>query len=497
MLANFCGLIVTGASGILVLPLYLRYLGAEAYGLVGFFVVLQQWFVLLDMGLGPTLSREVARYQSASLNASALGRIVRSMEWAFFGLALIPVVTITLSADWLAASWLKMEGLPRDHVSLSLLWISLIIGLRLFSGLYRGVLVGLERQVRLNAVQVGITVVRTFGALVLFEWFSKDVRVFFVFQFLLSVLEVVLLRAAFSRAEFMLGAGWRADFSVLVPLFRLAGGLAYITVLWTLISQADKLLLSNFLSLQSFGYFSSAVLLAGAVSMLAIPATQALQPRLAALAAQGKHEELVRLYRLSAQCLSALVIAAATVLVFMGREVLLYWTGDEALALQMAGVLGLYAAGNAVVALLALAFQLQFALGKTRLHVWGNTIFALFWLPAIPWCASQFGAIGVGCAWLVGNVLFYCLWSPGALQRVFPLLRANQVRGDFMATALACVAGAWLLSLLPAPENRWLGFVWVFAAFCMTSCFGVCAGGLSRQLMLSCGRRLMGSGTFD
>ena len=33
-----------------------RFLGVEAYGLVGFFVMLQGWFLLLDMGLSPTMS---------------------------------------------------------------------------------------------------------------------------------------------------------------------------------------------------------------------------------------------------------------------------------------------------------------------------------------------------------------------------------------------------------------------------------------------------------
>ena len=31
-------------------PLYIKYMGAEAYGLVGFFTMLQAWFGLLDMG---------------------------------------------------------------------------------------------------------------------------------------------------------------------------------------------------------------------------------------------------------------------------------------------------------------------------------------------------------------------------------------------------------------------------------------------------------------
>ncbi len=43
-------------ASIVVLPLYIRYMGAEAYGLVGFFTLLQVWFSLLDMWLKPMLA---------------------------------------------------------------------------------------------------------------------------------------------------------------------------------------------------------------------------------------------------------------------------------------------------------------------------------------------------------------------------------------------------------------------------------------------------------
>jgi hypothetical protein len=47
---------------IVMVPLYVRYMGTEAYGLVGFFAMLQAWFQLLDIGLTPTLAPEGPAY---------------------------------------------------------------------------------------------------------------------------------------------------------------------------------------------------------------------------------------------------------------------------------------------------------------------------------------------------------------------------------------------------------------------------------------------------
>ena len=39
--------------GLVFVPVYIKYLGIESYGLIGFFASLQAWFALLDMGMTP------------------------------------------------------------------------------------------------------------------------------------------------------------------------------------------------------------------------------------------------------------------------------------------------------------------------------------------------------------------------------------------------------------------------------------------------------------
>lgn len=41
ILANYASQLYVTAAGILMVPVYIRYMGAEAYGLVGFFAMLQ------------------------------------------------------------------------------------------------------------------------------------------------------------------------------------------------------------------------------------------------------------------------------------------------------------------------------------------------------------------------------------------------------------------------------------------------------------------------
>lgn len=87
ILANYVSQIYIMVIGIVMVPLYVRYMGVEAYGLVGFFALLQAWFQLLDIGLTPTMARETARFQGGATDALSLRRLLRTLEGIFIGVA--------------------------------------------------------------------------------------------------------------------------------------------------------------------------------------------------------------------------------------------------------------------------------------------------------------------------------------------------------------------------------------------------------------------------
>ena len=63
VIANYLGQGWAAVMGLAFVPIYVSYLGMEAYGLVGLFALLQGWLALLDMGMTPTLGREMARFR--------------------------------------------------------------------------------------------------------------------------------------------------------------------------------------------------------------------------------------------------------------------------------------------------------------------------------------------------------------------------------------------------------------------------------------------------
>ena len=66
--------------GFVFAPLYIKYLGVEAYGLIGVFTLLQAWLSLLDMGMTPALGREMARFMAGAHSRESIRDLLRSIE---------------------------------------------------------------------------------------------------------------------------------------------------------------------------------------------------------------------------------------------------------------------------------------------------------------------------------------------------------------------------------------------------------------------------------
>src|ERR1700709_2442811 len=91
------GSLWSAALGFAVVPFYLKYLGIEAYGLIGFFATAQAIFQLLDLGMAPTINREIAkRNVNGVIDAAPLLHTLSVVYWAMA--ATIAVIAIGVSS---------------------------------------------------------------------------------------------------------------------------------------------------------------------------------------------------------------------------------------------------------------------------------------------------------------------------------------------------------------------------------------------------------------
>ncbi len=464
VVANYAGQGWSALMGLAFVPLYIKYLGIEAYGLIGVFATLQACLTLLDAGLAPALSREMARFRGGAHTPQSIRDLLRSVETVYGLLAVAIAILVTVLSPWLAERWLRAENLPVHTVARAISVMGLLIALRWWEGLYKGALQGLQQMVWLGVTGGALATLRWAGAGAILAWVSPSIMAFFLWQGVVSLLSA---GAYFLRVYASLPAGERPSrFGVenFRGIWRFSGGLVAIMVLGTLLTQVDKVLLSRFLSLQMFGYYTLAATVANALFQLIYPLTNAMYPRFTELATLGRADLLSQSYHKACQLMSVLVIPPALTLAFFAKQVLFLWTGNGALAADAAPFVVPLVLGTMCHGLISLPQALQLAHGWTGLVVRVYLASVAIIVPAIVWIAPRYGAMGTAYAWFAINAAWVAVLIPGMHRRLLPREKRRWYVNDVgvpLATTAAAGAVAWRMA--PVDLSGWGQATWILA----------------------------------
>jgi O-antigen/teichoic acid export membrane protein len=467
VIANYVGQGWTALMGLIFVPQYIRYLGMESYGLIGVFALLQSWLSLLNLGLTPTLTREMARFTAGAHTPQSIRDLFHSLSLVVWALALLIAGGLWLAADWLAASWLHADRLPLATVAQAISVMGIVIALKFMEGLYQGAIIGLQRQVWLNAASAMLATLRGVGAIAVLRFVAPTLGAFFIWQGIVSLVTVASYLVALRRWLPAAPAPVRYSSAALSGVKGFAGGMLLTSLLSILLLSTDKLLLTRMLSLEAFGQYSLAASVAAVIYQLVTPVNQAFYPRLTELVSQGDGASLAKIYHSAAQVVSVMVAPAALTLVLYGEEILLIWTGNPALSRAVAPLLSLLVVGNSLHCMMYVPYSLQLAHGWTSFANYLNSVAVVILVPAILWAVPIYGARASAWTW-VSLTSGYVLFSAHFMHR--RLLVDQKWRWylhDLLLPALAALAVIALSRTLYPPgmakpmEGGWLCATWL------------------------------------
>ncbi|MGD8619350.1 MAG: oligosaccharide flippase family protein [Gammaproteobacteria bacterium] len=402
IIANYLGSGWAALMGLVFIPFYIRLMGAEAYGIVGVFISLQAMFAVLDLGLSQTLNREMARLSVDRNNAPVMADTARTLELVYWGVALAIAAVILLSSNFIAMDWLNPEQLSGEILIEALYVIAVVIGLRWPVALYMGGLNGLQHQVSVNALQAFFATLQGAGAVSVLLLVEPTLRAYLYWQALVALLQVIAFRRAFWR-HFQSGESGSFQKDALKRIWRFAAGIGGISILATILTQLDKIILSKLLPLSQFGYYVFAATVAGILYRLIGPVFTAYYPRLTELVSIDALAETKRTYHQGSQLMAAVLLPLAFTLVFFSREILELWAGDPEIVTNSYILVSVLVIGNTFNGLMHMPYALQLAHGWTRLAFYSNLVAVIVLAPAIFYATSVWGAVGAAGVWVVLN----------------------------------------------------------------------------------------------
>ncbi len=420
IIANLTGNVWTAVLSIATIPIYIYFMGIESYGLIGFSITLMAIFAILDLGITETISREMARLTAVPEKAQEMRNLVRTLEILNWIIAIFIGILMFCLAKPIALYWIQPDKLDHRTIYYAVLLMGLSMMFRWPSSFYSGALIGLQKQVLLNVILASMTTLRCVGAILILWMVSPTIKAFLMWQSIIYAFQTMTM--AFFLWSNLPKTGMETVFqlSLLSGVWRFAAGMSGITIISLVMSQADKFILSKLLTLEAFGYYSLAVVVATSFSRLMGPLVTALYPRLTQLVATKDTETLKHTYHGGCQLMSVLIIPVAFFMAFFAKEIILLWTQNPTTAENIHLLVTFLAISTMFNGLAHIPLSLQYASGRIRMIFYISMGMMIILIPGIFLMTHYFGAVGATVIMMVINLLYMVIITQLIHRHLFP-----------------------------------------------------------------------------
>jgi len=410
--ANFSGRVWASLLSLAFVPLYIKLMGVEVYGLLGIFMSMTAFLSLLDMGLSSTLSRELSRMSTDKDSAQEGRDLVRTFEIVYWCAGVVIGILIVLLAPLLAKHWINAGDVGIETVQTALMIMGMSVAFQWPAGIYSGGLMGLQRQVVLNVTRSLMTTIQHGGAFLVLTQISPSILTFFCWQAFVGLITTFVLGVGVWKCLPQSERAAKFDRAYLLKNWRFATGITGITLVTMLLTQLDKIILSKMLSLELFGYYMLAFNIANNLNNFVTPIYSALFPKFTQLVSSGDTLQLACLYHKGTRLLATLMLPVVITMVVFSNEILALWLNDPVVSQNTQPIFVLLLIGTAMNSLMVLPFALQLAHGWTRFSIYKNLTASVFLVPLLLVLVDWYQGVGAAVVWLILNLGYLMIEVP-------------------------------------------------------------------------------------
>lgn len=468
---------------LLLTPVYVRFLGVESYGLIGFYLSWTAILGILDTGISATAMREIAWLAARPNEEKKIPTLLRSLEVVYWGIILILGLGILVGAWFFGADWFQTKSLSANVVRDALMLMAVSLVAQVPSGIYIAGLMGLQRQVECSGLLSLFGTVRGVGAVMVLGMIGPDVRLFFLWQIVASVFQTGVMRWLLWKKIRIDQYPAKFSVAILQSVKAFAGGMFLITAISIMITQMDKMILSRVVPLEMFGFYMLAWSVASGLSRIATPLIQAFSPRFTELVSKGDDEALAKQVRLASQLLSVLILPPAALIIFLSKPILFAWMGNPTVAVGASPILAVMVVGTVLSCCSYPALSILYSRKQLRQVIITNLTCLLVLLPLLLWANSHFGVIGAAFCWGFYGLTLYVVYQVYGLKGLpkagfFLSLWRDFIAPCAMTFVVAGVAGCLLNKVeekltFIALLGLWLIVGWFAALFVCKDLFKI------------------------
>jgi O-antigen/teichoic acid export membrane protein len=437
----------------LSIPILIKELGADRFGILALVWMVIGYFSFFDLGIGRATTKFVAEHLSAG-DRDAIPPIFWNSIVLLAGVGLLVGILSLAIIPKLVHQFLTIPGeLQQDALnSFNVLAISLPLVL-VTTGI-RGILEGLHRFNLVNAIKIPTNIALVVTPLMVLP-FSRDLYPIVSVLVLSRTISLLFYLYFCIRAFPPLKQYSAPTLSTSKDLISYGGWLTVTNIVGTLIAMGyiDRILISSLISIESVTYYVTPFELISKLWIFPYSLMGVLFPVFTAYMVTEK-DQLPDLHRSAFIYVLLMLAPIVTTAIVFARPFLGFWLGSD-FAARSTVILQLFATGVLTNALAQVPFTVIQSMGRPDLtakrHLWELP----FYMVIMWYGIKRLGILGAALTWLLWSVLdmFILFWIARKLLLNYGGSYLPQNSRIIIIVFISCLGIAYYASL-------WLNVVW-------------------------------------
>lgn len=394
---NLCGYGIPLIVAVFTIPVIIKGLGTDRFGILTLAWVLIGYLGLFDMGLGRALTQLVAEKLGSNQTSD-----IPSLIWT--GICVMGMIGMAVSAlacvilPWVARDLLKISPLLAKETETAFFLVALFVPIIITSVGFRGILDAYQRFDLTNSVRIPLGLFTFIAPLLVLPFTVNLVALFLVLM--AGRLIAMLVQLTFClRMLPDLRKTFRFNPSIVGKLLRFGGWMTVTNIVSPLMMYLDRFFIGAMISLSAVAYYATPsevitklLLISGSLMGVLFPAFSS--------SFVNNQPQTVRLFSRALQYIYLAMLPLLMVILALANEGLIFWLGQD-FALQSQQVLKLMAVAIFFMSLGQVPYSLIQGAGRpditAKLHLIELPLYLiLLWL-----LIRSFGITGAAFAWML------------------------------------------------------------------------------------------------
>jgi O-antigen/teichoic acid export membrane protein len=439
---NFAGMLIPMGVAVVAVPVLLKALGVDRFGVLSLAWLLVGYFALLDFGLGRALTQAASQALGAGDNERLRDLSLVALA-AMFILGIVGGILAAALTPWLAYSVMQMDPALRPEAATSFYILAASLPFVIGTIGLRGLLEAHQHFGLATALRLPLAIFNFVGPILILPLSHSLVPIVGMLVAGRLVMFVAHFIACQRRYPWLI-RGRPVDLSILPTLLRDGGWMMVSNVVSPMMVYLDRFIISALISVAAVAYYGTAFELSSKLLFIPGAVLGVFFPAFAATYTQNREYTAVMFDR-GNRLILIVVFPAILLFAAFAREILTIWLGAD-VATHSTTILQLLSIGMLINSMAQVPVGFLQAIRRAditaKLHLIEFPVYAAM----IVLFGRALGVVGVALAWTLRVSIDTTVHSLLCRRQLAELIPAI----DRILVWLAAVTAAILMTTVPA-----------------------------------------------